>query len=82
MQRHRQQLLNGIVALSNHINIAQRAVQPAPQHAACHWATRAIQDAEQGMLDLSIKALIQFQMPARCSIHGNGVIRGFPLQRI
>ena len=69
-----QQRADGVMALAEHAPVAQRAVQPAPQQAAAHRADARVEDAEQRVLDASVDAAVEFEMPARRGVQRDAVV--------
>ncbi len=72
---------HGMVAFAQHVLVAQGPVQPAAQQAAAHRRHRAVEHAEQGIAGVAVHARVEFQVPARRRVHGDGVVGGLQRDR-
>ena len=58
-----------LVARAQSLAVAQRAMQPAAQHAAAHGGRRAVENAGKSQLRFSRQAFVELEVASRRRVH-------------
>ena len=70
-----------LVALAQHLALAQRPVQPAPQQAPAHRGDGGIEHAQQGVAAVAVDPRVQLQVAAGGRVHRDRIAGGFHRDR-